>query len=169
MASDARAKANPEGPRTWVAIALFLLFLIYVVDKYFYDIPNFLDDEFEESHTTQLKPRSETLPAAMPHYDALQKRLAEEKALSSTWTPKQKAEDKKWASQLKPLWGLEHNPKADVVMSLSFENRNFLQTIESWRSARVFVSCSHVFSNISLGPAFASRDKKVAQCETLPC
>ena len=82
MASDARAKANPEGPRTWVAIALFLLFLIYGVDKYFYDIPNFLDDEFEESHTTQLKPRSETLPAATPHYDALQKRLAEEKALS---------------------------------------------------------------------------------------
>ena len=75
MASDARAKANPEGPRTWVAIALFLLFLIYGVDKYFYDIPNFLDDEFEESHTTQLKPRSETLPAATPHFDALQKRL----------------------------------------------------------------------------------------------
>ena len=121
MASDARAKANPEGPRTWVAIALFLLFLIYGVDKYFYDIPNFLDDEFEESHTTQLKPRSETLPAATPHYDALQKRLAEEKALSR---PQQKffssKEDKKWASQLKPLWGLEHNPKADVVMSLGF-------------------------------------------------
>ena len=62
--------------------------------------------------------------AATPHYDALQKRLAEEKALSyrlsSTWMPKQKAEDKKWASQLKPLWGLEHNPKADVVMSLGF-------------------------------------------------
>ena len=27
MASDACAKENPEGPRTWVAIALFLLFL----------------------------------------------------------------------------------------------------------------------------------------------
>ena len=73
MASDARAKANPEGPRTWAAIALFLLFLIYGVDKYFYDIPNFLDDEFEENHTTQLKPRSETLPAATPHFDALER------------------------------------------------------------------------------------------------
>ena len=86
MASDARAKANPEGPRTWVAIALCLLFLIYGVDKYFYDIPNFLDDEFEESHTTQLKPRSETLPAATPHFDALQKRLAEEKALGISYS-----------------------------------------------------------------------------------
>ena len=100
MASDARAKANPEGPRTWVAIALFLLFLIYGVDKYFYDIPNFLDDEFEENHTTQLKPRSETLPAATPHFDALQKRLAEEKALSRTWTPQQKKEDKTKSGKL---------------------------------------------------------------------
>ena len=35
MASDARAKANPEGPRTWVGIALFLLFLIVAGGKVF--------------------------------------------------------------------------------------------------------------------------------------
>ncbi len=38
-------------------------------------------------------------------------------------TKQEKLEDEPWKSQLEPLWGLKHNPSADVVMALGFGAR----------------------------------------------
>ena len=47
----------------------------------------------------------------------------------------EKAEDEPWKSQLEPLWGLKHNPSADVVMALGFgySQREFARFVSTLR------------------------------------
>ena len=50
-------------------------------------------------------------------------------------TKAEKLEDEPWKSQLEPLWGLKHNPSADVVMALGFgySQREFARFVSTLR------------------------------------
>merc|ERR1711871_476137 len=50
-------------------------------------------------------------------------------------TKQEKLEDEPWKSQLEPLWGLKHNPSADVVMALGFgySQREFARFVSTLR------------------------------------
>ena len=50
-------------------------------------------------------------------------------------TKAEKLEDEPWKAQLEPLWGLKHNPSADVVMALGFgySQREFARFVSTLR------------------------------------